>query len=402
MEPFDSIGDCLCTRCCRPAHHALLVQIVQESARAQCPAQVHSPWPPGGAQPQKVPESRLRAGHTFGALSTPSDGLSADVLPVVECHVAEACLGGPESLCGDGYDGLRCGECSDGYYKISRRCTRCSSNASAIILLILLVLSGLLLVAFFKWQTMRDPRIGSSLVIVMRLLENLGILSFASARWPGSIPTFLSIASLVNLNTEVFQTECLLGRPHPTRAALMYVAGAALVLLLFLLAYSLLQLYKHCARCASSASPSLESICEQLMPGKAGPGTRLLFTPIQALMVATFHEYIKISLTVSLRSRPQAAEEFWSCVGPYCCSCICRGPPGLCEMIAVILAGSCEDHDRRLSHMVSARTILSFGWAWVTFPDDAQVHDLSWNVGGLHQTPGRLVLAQRIPGIELR
>jgi hypothetical protein len=137
----------------------------------------------------------------------------------------------------------------------------------------------------------------------MRLLETLGILSFAVARWPGSIPVFLSITSLVNLNTEVFQTECLLGRPHPTRAALMYVAGVALVLLVFLLTYPLLQLYKRCARYASSASPTLESMCEQLMPGKAAPGTRLPFTPIQALMVATFREYIKISLTVSLRSR---------------------------------------------------------------------------------------------------
>jgi hypothetical protein len=193
---------------------------------------------------------------------------------------------------------------------------RCSSNAISIVLLIVLVLSGLLLLLFFIWQTMRDPRIGSPLVIVMRLLETLGILSFAVARWPGSIPVFLSITSLVNLNTEVFQTECLLGRAHPTRAALMYVVGVALVLLVFLLAYSLLQLYKHSARYPSSASPSLESMCEQLMPGKAAPGTRLPFTPIQALMAATFREYIKISLTVSLRSRVQAVEVFWSCVGP--------------------------------------------------------------------------------------
>ena len=265
---------------------------------------------------RNVPESRLRAGHTFGAVSTPSDGSTDAVLPVVECHVAEACLGGPDSPCGDGYHGLRCGECSDGYYKISSRCTRCGSKASSIVLLIVLVLSGLLLLAFFMWQTMRDPRIGSPLVIVLRLLETLGILSFAVARWPGSIPLFLSITSLVNLNTEVFQTECLLGRPHPTRAALMYVAGIALILLLFLLAYLLLQLYKRCARYSSGASPSLESMCEQLMPGKAAPGTRLPFTPIQALMVATFCEYIKISLTVSLRSRARAVEVIWSCGGP--------------------------------------------------------------------------------------
>ena len=285
------------------------MRIVRESARAQCPAEVHLPLPARRAQ-HHVPESRLRAGYTFGALSIPSDGSNDAVLPVVKCHVAEACLGGPDSLCGDGYHGLRCGECSDGYYKISSHCTRCSSNAFSITLLIVLVLSGMLLIAFFKWQTMKDPRIGSPLVIVMRLLETLGILSFAVARWPGSIPMFLSVTSLVNLNTEIFQTECVLGRPHPTRAALMYVAGVALVLLVFLLSYPLLQLYKHCARYAYIASPSLESMCEQLMPGKAAPGNRMPFTPSQALMVATFREHIRISLTVSSRSRAQGLTIF--------------------------------------------------------------------------------------------
>ncbi len=52
-------------------------------------------------------------------------------------------------------------------------------------------------------------------------------------------------------------------------------------------------------------------MCEQLIPGKAAPGTRLPFTPIQALMAATFREYIKISLAVSLRSRAQAVEVFF-------------------------------------------------------------------------------------------
>ena len=247
----------------------------------------------------------MRAGYTFGALSARIDGPSDAVVPIVKCHVAEACLGGPESLCGDGYGGLRCGECSKGYYKISSRCTQCTSSTSSMVLLVVLILAGFLALAFFKWQTMRDPRIGSPLVVAMRLLETLGILSFSVTRWPGSVPVFLSITSLVNLNTEVFQTECLLGRPHPTRAALMYVGGVALVLLVFLLSYCLLQLWKHCIRYDPSASPSLESMCEALMPGLADPGTRVPFTTRQALMAATFHEYVKISLAVSSQAGQQ-------------------------------------------------------------------------------------------------
>jgi hypothetical protein len=77
-----------------------------------------------------------------------------------------------------------------------------------MILLLVLILIAVLVIAFFEWQAMRDPRVGSPLVLVMRLLETLGIFSLSVARWPGSIPVFLSITSLVNLNSEVFQTEC--------------------------------------------------------------------------------------------------------------------------------------------------------------------------------------------------
>ena len=183
---------------------------------------------------------------------------------------------------------------------MSSHCRECSSQFATVILLVALILAGVLIIAFFEWQTMRDPRIGSPLVLVMRLLETLGILSLAVARWPGSISMFLSITALANLNTEVFQTQCLLGQPHPTRAAMMYVLGFVALLLVLLASYLLLQLRKRCIRDDRLASPSLESMCELLMPSKVTLGTRLPFTPIQALMAATFKEYIKIAMTVSL------------------------------------------------------------------------------------------------------
>jgi hypothetical protein len=175
-------------------------------------------------------------------------------------------------------------------------------------LLLVLILIAVLVIAFFEWQAMRDPRVGSPLVLVMRLLETLGIFSLSVARWPGSIPVFLSITSLVNLNTEVFQTECLLGRPHPTRAALTYVCGIPILMLVLLLFYPLLKLVKHCIRYDHGATPSLESMCEPLMPGKVSPGTKMPFTTAQALMAATFKEHTMIALTVSLLGRARPVE----------------------------------------------------------------------------------------------
>ena len=219
---------------------------------------------------------------------------------VVKCHVEAACVGGQDSLCGDGHSGRRCGQCSDGYFKMARLCKQCSSGETTIALFVLLVLAGLLLIAFFEWQTIRDPRIGSPLVLIMRLLETLGIFALCVARWPRSIPVFLSFTSLVNLNTEVFQTECLLGRSHPTREALTYFAGIPVLLLVLLLFYPLLQLGKYCVRYDREAS--LESMCEPLRPGRDGSalGFGLPFTPVKALMAANFKEYTKIALTVSV------------------------------------------------------------------------------------------------------
>ena len=186
---------------------------------------------------------------------------------------------------------------------MSGQCRECSSHASTMILLIVLILVVMLVIAFFEWQAMRDPRIGSPLVLVMRLLETLGIFSLSVARWPGSIPVFLSITSLVNVNTEVFQVECLLGRPHPTRAALTYVCGIPVLMLVLLLFYPLLKLVKHCICYDRGVTPSLESMCEPLMPGKISPGTKMPFTTAQALMAATFKEHTMIALTVSLLGR---------------------------------------------------------------------------------------------------
>ena len=227
---------------------------------------------------------------------------------IVKCHVDEACPGGPDSNCTEGYSGRRCGECSVGYYTMSNVCRQCGSQASSAILIIVLALALLISIAFFEWQSLRDPRIGSPLVLIMRLLETLGVFASSVARWPGSIPVFLSITSLVNLNTEVFQIECLLGRSHPTGRALTYILGVAVLLLVLLLFYPLLQLWKRCIHYDCEASPSLESLCEPVMPGNASIDARLPFTPIQALLAATFKEYVQISLVVSLPSQARAAE----------------------------------------------------------------------------------------------
>jgi hypothetical protein len=55
------------------------------------------------------PSQRFLAGYTFGGLSTPGNGSSGIVLPIVQCHSTLACAGGGTSFqCFQGYADTRC------------------------------------------------------------------------------------------------------------------------------------------------------------------------------------------------------------------------------------------------------------------------------------------------------
>jgi hypothetical protein len=69
-----------------------------------------------------------------------------------------------------------------------------------------------------------------------------------------------------------------------------------------------LKLVKHCIRYDLGATPSFESMCEPLMPGKISPGTKMPFTTAQAQMAATFKEHTMIALTVSLLGQAHSVE----------------------------------------------------------------------------------------------
>ncbi len=129
------------------------------------------------------------AGYTFGGLSIPGNGSSDAILPIVECHSAEACIGGETSnQCFPGYVdtrsaakeaspmchaavvhscrtlaillitrniwafGCRCGTCDVGYYSVSGQCRVCG-DASLVFFLSRAVpaLGVTIITGFFFW-----------------------------------------------------------------------------------------------------------------------------------------------------------------------------------------------------------------------------------------------------------
>ena len=100
--------------------------------------------------------------------TTNSSNLS---LALVRCRPTKACQGGPQSHCHEGYSGLRCGHCSDGWYMLGQECEQCGADSVPIGLAVLLAILAAVLILFFLWQVALDPRIGSPLVFAMKLAE---------------------------------------------------------------------------------------------------------------------------------------------------------------------------------------------------------------------------------------
>lgn len=66
------------------------------------------------------------------------------------CQVEEACRGGLDSTCGEGYDGPLCAVCSSGYYKQLKSCAKCPSRAWIATQLTIIVVVLFLVIAFIR------------------------------------------------------------------------------------------------------------------------------------------------------------------------------------------------------------------------------------------------------------
>ena len=122
-----------------------------------------------GCRPDVGCPKIVGTGYTFGGLSTPGNGSSESVLPIVKCHTVQACAGGETaSQCSLGYfdrrcackrptksgsrpaetlhlrtlsrlhcrlgSGCRCGRCDVGYYSLLGQCNDCG-NPSLVLFL---------------------------------------------------------------------------------------------------------------------------------------------------------------------------------------------------------------------------------------------------------------------------
>jgi hypothetical protein len=173
-----------------------------------------------------------------------------------------------------------------------------------VFLFVVLVVGSFCLIGWYLRTTMEDPRMGSPFNLMFGMLETLAILRLTSVQWPGPVAQMLNIVSLVNFNVEVFQTQCLLGLPHPITGALAYAGslfGAmAIAAAFWLLLLLTKRVFPIDFESLELDEQSLEGACYAVRPDRANPDLNvpLEYTPTQCLRRASLSEYAQISGTV--------------------------------------------------------------------------------------------------------
>ena len=105
----------------------------------------------------------------------------------MRCKLQDACPGGAKVLCSEDYQGLRCGECSEGRYLWGESCSPCGAYGVVIVLFVILMVIAVLVLFFFLWQVVLNPLIGSPFIYAMRLAETLAILGQSTIKWPPQV-----------------------------------------------------------------------------------------------------------------------------------------------------------------------------------------------------------------------
>lgn len=127
---------------------------------------------------------------------------------LVQCLPRESCIQREDgqTVCGKGYKGDLCGDCSQNYYRVGNRCQKCPS-ASIVPLLFLIFLFLLFCLVVVRFSVPFGAK-SHSLAIWLSWVQILSLYSALPVEWPPEIKTLFDIASFVNFNIELFSPGC--------------------------------------------------------------------------------------------------------------------------------------------------------------------------------------------------
>mmetsp|Transcript_43921 Transcript_43921/g.101541 ORF Transcript_43921/g.101541 Transcript_43921/m.101541 type:complete len:1304 (-) Transcript_43921:114-4025(-) len=131
------------------------------------------------------------------------------------CIYQAACL--PGNTCADGYTGLLCARCAEGYYSRSSLCYQCPrlfgdnvSNEAAGLLLLLLTGLGFVCLALVLYALSGPDQLErtTSLFIAFNFLQLLNYFPLFRLGWPQFALDLFASLTIFNLNVELLSFEC--------------------------------------------------------------------------------------------------------------------------------------------------------------------------------------------------
>ena len=174
---------------------------------------------------------------------------------VYACPVPEACLGGMESKCSDGYEGPLCAVCSKGHYQLLKRCRKCPKTLWLIlqvcgIAIIIAVITASIVLArkrrFASGRTVSDVLLARIKIIVgFYQATSITLNVFSYVEWPGALLTVVQYANIVQLNLlQIIPLQCFVDDLTIDAYTRLLIVVGTNVTILFL-AMLVYQLRKH-------------------------------------------------------------------------------------------------------------------------------------------------------------
>lgn len=136
---------------------------------------------------------------------------------LLPCEPKSSCTG--DNTCLEGYAGIRCGECADGYYRLSGRCTECPDNPWLIVVGMLVTAVTL---ATSGYYLNRKHVNLSFMSIGIDYVQILAMFAQSHVGWPASVRWIFNILSVFNFNLELTGAHAVAPgtRPGPVLALL--------------------------------------------------------------------------------------------------------------------------------------------------------------------------------------
>ena len=139
---------------------------------------------------------------------------------VYQCPVRESCLGGMETKCAEGYTGILCAVCSEGYYKIISNCQKCPSlpwlvgQIVLVAFIVAVIAVSLLLGRKSKnasGRSMTDIFLGRLKIFIgFYQVTSATLDGFSYVEWPVPFLKLLSYAKILQLNLlQIFPPNCI-------------------------------------------------------------------------------------------------------------------------------------------------------------------------------------------------